>query len=119
MSDNKKDKIKLNKKQLKINREYAERRYKRLTSEKVDCKFCNKELTLYTILWHLKTKHCTAYRTYLYVDEKERENELNKFIFILKIVKDKKTDLIINDNSIITKEQYIKTISQLNNTQDE
>jgi hypothetical protein len=119
MSDNKKDKTKLNKKQLKINREYSERRYKRLTGEKVDCKFCNNELTLYTILWHLKTKHCMLYRKNLYTDEKERENELNKFIFMIKIIKDKKTDLIINNNSIITKEQYDKTISQLDITQDE
>lgn len=117
MCDN--NKKKLNKKQLKTNREYSERRYKRLKNIKIDCKFCNDETNLYTIMSHLKTKKCISYMKNLYTDEKQRETELNKFIFMLKIIKDKKTDLNINDNSIITKTQYEKTISQLDTTQDE
>lgn len=116
MSDNKK---KLNKKQLRLNREYSERRYKHLKSIKLVCKFCNDDSNLYTILTHLKTKKCISYMKNLYTDEKQRETELNKFIFMLKIIKDKKTELNINDNSIITKTQYEKTISQLDTTQDE
>lgn len=107
--------VRISRKMLKYHRDYEAKKYKELTAIKLCCRFCNAPLTMHSIYKHLKTKACIKYQTAICTTPEEREKALNKFKFILQIIKDRNDSVIIGDDSIISKDDY-KIILELMNT---